>query len=66
MAVLKYHQGRVYQRLYGRVRRGPLCWMRDPTLKLTLTLQIPWPARCSTVRSPTQTPGDRFQKQRNG
>ena len=38
MAVLKYHQGRAYRRLYGRVRRGPLRWMRDPTLVLTLTL----------------------------
>ena len=38
MAVLMYHQGRVYRRLYGRVRRGPLRWMRDPTLILTLTL----------------------------
>ena len=38
IAVLKYHQGRKYRRLYGRVRCGPLRWMRDPTLKLTLTL----------------------------
>ena len=37
MAVLMYHQGRVYRRLYGRVRRGPLRWLRDPTLILTLT-----------------------------
>ena len=35
MAVLKYHQGRNYRRLYGRVRCGPLRWMRDPTLKQT-------------------------------
>ena len=27
-----------YRRLYGRVRCGPLRWMRDPTLKRTLTL----------------------------
>ena len=37
MAELMYHQGRVYRRLYGRVRRGPLHWLRDPTLILTLT-----------------------------
>ena len=47
MAVLKYHQGRAYRRLYGRVRRGPLRWMRDPTLLLTLTLN---PGRHAAAR----------------
>ena len=36
MAVMKYLQGRAYRRLYGRVRCGPLRWMRDPTLAHTL------------------------------
>ena len=56
MAVLMYHQGRVYRRLYGRVRRGPLRWMRDPTLILTLTL-YPGPHAAARLDPPLNPRG---------
>ena len=65
MAVLMYHQGRVYRRLYGRVRRGPLRWMRDPTLTLTLTL-YPGPHAAARLDPPLKPLGISFKKQRNG
>ena len=60
MAVLKYHQGRTYLRLYGRALRttpldaGPH-FDTDPVPLL-------WSPRCSTVRSPTQNPRESVSK----
>ena len=65
MAVLMYHQGRAYRRLYGRVRRGPLRWMRDPTLILTLTL-YPGPHAAARLDPPLKPQGISFKKQRKG
>ena len=56
MAVLKYLQGRKYRRLYGRVRCGPLRWMRDPTLKQTLTL-YPGPHAAAQLDPPLHPRG---------
>ena len=65
MAVLKYHQGRTYRRLYGRVRRGPLRWMRDPTLILTLTLYS-GPHAAARLDPPLKPQGIGFKTQRYG
>ena len=65
MAVLKYRQGRAYRRLYGRVRRGLLRWMRDPTLILTLTL-YPGPHAVARLDPPLKPQGIGFKTQRYG
>ena len=65
MAVLKYHQGRTYRRLYGRVRRGPLRWMRDPTLILTLTLYS-GPHAAARLEPPLKPQRIGFKTQRYG
>ena len=43
-----------YRRLYGRVRCGPLRWMRDPTLIRTLTL-YPGPHAAARLDPPLYT-----------
>ena len=65
MAVLKYLQGRTYRRLYGRVRCGPLRWMRDPTLILTLTLYS-GPHAAARLDPPLKPQGIGFKTQRYG
>ena len=65
MAVLMYHQARAYRRLYGRVRRGPVRWMRDHTLILTLTL-YPGPHAAARLYPPLKPQGINFKKQRKG
>ena len=65
MAVLKYHQGRKYRRLYGRVRCGPLRWMRDPTLKRTLTL-YPGPHAAARLDPPLHPRGSVSKRKGKG
>ena len=65
IAVLKYHQGRKYRRLYGRVRCGPLRWLRDPTLKLTLT-QYPGPHAAARLDPPLHPRGSVSKRKGKG
>ena len=65
IAVLKYHQGREYRRLYGRVRCGPLRWMRDPTLKLSLTL-YPGPHAAARLDPPLYPRGSVSKRKGKG
>ena len=65
IVVLKYHQGRKYRRLYGRVRCGPLRSMRDPTLKLTLTL-YPGPHAAARLDPPLHARGSVSKRKGKG
>ena len=54
-----------YRRLYGRVRCGPLRWMRDPTLKLTLTL-YPGPHAAARLDPPLHARGSVSKRKGKG
>ena len=54
-----------YRRLYGGVRCGPLRWMRDPTLKQTLTL-YPGPHAAARLDPPLHPRGSVSKRKGKG